>query len=62
MAVTTWLIDKSTYTRLPGSPDAQAWVDRIERGMVRMRTVTRLPCKRAASRFHRLLLLCRWNI
>jgi predicted nucleic acid-binding protein len=42
VAVTTWLIDKSAYTRLPGSPDAQVWVDRIERGMVRISTVTRL--------------------
>lgn len=42
MAVTTWLIDKSAYTRLPESPDAQSWVDRIERGMVRISTVTRL--------------------
>lgn len=42
MAVTTWLIDKSAYTRLPESPDAQVWVDRIERGMVRISTVTRL--------------------
>jgi predicted nucleic acid-binding protein len=42
VAVTTWLIDKSAYTRLPGSPDAQVWVDRIERGMVRLSTVTRL--------------------
>ena len=42
MAVTTWLIDKSAYTRLPGSPDAQVWVDRIERGTVRISTVTRL--------------------
>ena len=42
MAVTTWLIDKSAYTRLSGSPDAQVWVDRIERGTVRISTVTRL--------------------
>jgi predicted nucleic acid-binding protein len=42
VALTTWLIDKSAYTRLPGSPDAQVWVDRIERGMVRISTVTRL--------------------
>lgn len=42
MAVTTWLIDKSAYTRLPVSPDAQEWMDRIERGMVRLSTVTRL--------------------
>lgn len=42
MAVTTWLIDKSAYTRLAKSPDAQAWIDRIERGMVRISIVTRL--------------------
>ena len=42
MALTTWLIDKSAYTRLSGSPDAQVWVDRIERGTVRISTVTRL--------------------
>lgn len=42
MAVTTWLIDKSAYTRIPASPDAELWIDRIERGLVRMSTVTRL--------------------
>jgi len=42
VAVTTWLIDKSAYTRLPDSHDPQAWVGRIERGMVRISTVTRL--------------------
>jgi predicted nucleic acid-binding protein len=42
VAVTTWLIDKSAYTRLAQSPDAQAWIDRIERGKVRISTVTRL--------------------
>ena len=42
MAVTTWLIDKSAYTRISGSPDAELWIDRIERGLVRMSTVTRL--------------------
>jgi hypothetical protein len=42
VAITTWLIDKSAYTRLPESPDAQVWVDRIERGVVRISTVTRL--------------------
>ena len=40
--MTTWLIDKSAYTRLSGSPDAQVWVDRIERGTVRISTITRL--------------------
>ena len=42
MAVTTWLIDKSAYARIAGSPDAELWIDRIERGLVRMSTVTRL--------------------
>ncbi len=42
MAVTNWLIDKSAYTRLPSCSDAQGWVDRIERGLVRISTVTRL--------------------
>jgi predicted nucleic acid-binding protein len=42
MAVTVWLIDKSAYTRLPAATDAEAWVERIERGLVRMSTVTRL--------------------
>ena len=42
MAVTTWLIDKSAYTRLAISPDVRTWIDRIDRGMVRISTVTRL--------------------
>jgi predicted nucleic acid-binding protein len=42
VAVTTWLIDKSAYARIAGSPDAELWIDRIERGLVRMSTVTRL--------------------
>lgn len=42
MAVTTWLIDKSAYTRIGSSLDAQLWIDRIERGLIRMSTVTRL--------------------
>lgn len=42
MAVTTWLVDKSAYTRLAQSPDAQLWIDRIERGTVRISTITRL--------------------
>ncbi len=42
MAVTTWLIDKSAYSRLAQSPEAPDWIDRIERGMVRISTVTRL--------------------
>ena len=40
--MTTWLIDKSALVRLADSPDALAWVNRIERGLVRISTVTRL--------------------
>ena len=42
MAVTMWLIDKSALVRLADSPDAAAWAARIERGLVRITTVTRL--------------------
>jgi predicted nucleic acid-binding protein len=40
--VTTWLIDKSALVRLAASPDATEWAARIERGLVRITTVTRL--------------------
>jgi predicted nucleic acid-binding protein len=40
--VTGWLIDKSALVRLAGSPDAADWAGRIERGLVRIATVTRL--------------------
>jgi predicted nucleic acid-binding protein len=40
--VTTWLIDKSALVRLAVSPDAPEWASRIERGLVRITTVTRL--------------------
>ena len=42
MAVTDWLIDKSALVRLGGSPDAEEWASRIERGLVRITTLTRL--------------------
>lgn len=38
----TWLIDKSALVRLGDSPDAELWAQRIERGLVRITTVTRL--------------------
>ena len=38
----TWLIDKSALVRLAASPDAAEWAGRIERGLVRITTVTRL--------------------
>jgi predicted nucleic acid-binding protein len=40
--VTSWLIDKSALVRLAVSPDAAEWAGRIERGLVRVTTVTRL--------------------
>jgi predicted nucleic acid-binding protein len=40
--VTSWLIDKSALVRLVASPDAADWASRIERGLVRIATVTRL--------------------
>jgi predicted nucleic acid-binding protein len=40
--MTSWLIDKSALVRLAGSPDAAEWASRIERGLVRIATVTRL--------------------
>jgi hypothetical protein len=40
--VTDWLIDKSALVRVGTSPDAATWADRLERGLVRVATVTRL--------------------
>jgi predicted nucleic acid-binding protein len=40
--VTNWLIDKSALVRLAASPDARQWAGRIERGLIRITTVTRL--------------------
>ena len=37
-----WLIDKSALVRLAASPDAAEWAARVERGLVRIATVTRL--------------------
>ncbi len=44
MAVTTWLIDKSAYVRMQTgrAERLDEWNSRIERGLVRMSTVTRL--------------------
>jgi predicted nucleic acid-binding protein len=38
----TWLVDKSALARLAASPDAAEWAGRIEGGLVRITTVTRL--------------------
>ena len=40
--MTAWLIDKSALVLLAASPDAAEWVSRIERGLVRITTITRL--------------------
>jgi predicted nucleic acid-binding protein len=40
--MTGWLIDKSALVRLATSPDAEDWADRIQGGLVRISTVTRL--------------------
>jgi len=40
--MTTWLIDKSALVHLYRSRDAEEWTRRIERGLVRICTVTRL--------------------
>jgi len=40
--VTTWLIDKSALVRLNGSTNPAEWINRIERGLVYISTVTRL--------------------
>lgn len=40
--MTVWLIDKSALVRLAQSPDAAEWASRIQRGLVRISTVTRL--------------------
>jgi predicted nucleic acid-binding protein len=42
VAVTDWLIDKSALVRLSASSGAAEWAGRIERGLVRIATVTRL--------------------
>ena len=46
--MTSWLIDKSALVRLATSPDAAEWAGRIERGLVRITTVTRLEAGHSA--------------
>ncbi len=56
--MTTWLIDKSAISRLHLAADAPDWAERVERGLVRISTVTRLEVgfsARSASD-HRTLL------
>ncbi len=42
MATSAWLIDKSAYARLARASDVGQWLTRIQRGVVRISTVTRL--------------------
>lgn len=46
--MTDWLIDKSALVRLGESPDTDEWANRIERGLVRITTVTRLEIGHSA--------------
>lgn len=56
--MTAWLIDKSALVRLQDSTAIDAWLSRIERGLVRISTVTRLEVGYSArtATDHRLLL------
>lgn len=40
--MTSWLIDTSALARLARSTEVTTWTERIERGLVRISTVTRL--------------------
>jgi predicted nucleic acid-binding protein len=40
--MTSWLIDKSALVRLASCRDPAAWATRIERGLVRITTITHL--------------------
>ena len=40
--MSAWLIDTSALVRLASSRDPSRWVSRVERGLVRISTVTRL--------------------
>lgn len=40
--MSTWLVDKSALVRMRDSPDSPTWRGRIDRGLVRIATVTRL--------------------
>lgn len=52
--MTDWIIDKSALVRLGSSPDGAAWAERIERGVVRISTVTRLEIGFSARTAHEL--------
>lgn len=57
--MTAWLIDKSALVRLDSAADAAEWASRIDRGLVRISTVTRLEVGYSArtATDHRTLLI-----
>lgn len=52
--MTGWLIDKSAFVRLFRSPEAAEWASAIERGLVRISTVTRLEIGYSAQNVQQL--------
>lgn len=56
--MTAWLIDKSALARLGSAADTAEWASRIDRGLVRISTVTRLEVGYSArtATDHRTLL------
>lgn len=56
--MTDWLVDKSAIARLHLASNAAEWASRIERGLVRISTVTRLEVGHSArtASDHRSLL------
>lgn len=42
MELKTWLIDTSAINRLSESPHSQVWIERIEKGLVHISSITRL--------------------
>ena len=58
MDVTAWLIDKSALVRLNKAADPTEWTSRIDRGLLRISTVTRLEVGYSARTGidHRMLL------
>lgn len=56
--MTAWLIDKSALVLLGNAADVDTWISRIDRGLVRISTVTRLEVGFSArtAADHRTLL------
>lgn len=56
--MTAWLLDKSALVRLDRAVDAATWIGRIDRGLVRISSITRLEVGFSArtAADHRALL------